>query len=547
MNHLLVKSWVLERLLWSGVSVRMLVVAICFVPIGFQALAQSTISGYVFVDGNQNGKKDRREQGLVSVGVTNGVDVVLTDQDGFYELPVGEDNIIAVIKPSGFSVPVDEHHVPRNYYIHKPHGSPTMEYEGVSPTGELPRIINFPLLPSEETDEFRFLVFGDPQMSHPEDIYYFKQGVISELVGVENVSFGLSLGDIVGNRLEGIPPYIEAVGKIGVPWYNTLGNHDINFDVDDDHLSDETFERLLGPANYAFNYGGAHFVVLDNVMYPSPKGTQNYTTGMREDQWLFLQNNLKHVDRAQLLVLACHIPLWTFNENDRKRLYDLLDGFEHLLFLSAHTHVQQQVFHGQDRGWYGANEIHEYNVGTTCGDWYSGELDHAGVPQAMMRDGTPKGYAFVTIKGNAYEIDYKVAGQPIEYQMRLFVPKVVRKGRNSYGFYANFFMGSKRDDVSFRINGGNWTPMDFTPVQDPTYVTNLYKWDQSDTLLMGKRSFYRATNSSHLWYSRFPRDLPVGEHKLEVSVTDMFGRTHTTTASFRVEEPKPEPILQAWN
>lgn len=532
------------HILRMRVLVRTLILAIGFFSVSFQLLAQNTISGYVFVDGNQNGKKDRREQGLAGVGVTNGIDVVLTDERGFYELPIGDDHIISVIKPSGFSVPLDEHHIPRNYYIHKPKGSPTKEYEGVAPTGPLPKTLDFPLLPSEETDEFRFLVFGDPQMSHPEDLYYFRQGIVSELVGVKDVSFGLTLGDIVGNKLEGIPPYIEAVSRIGVPWYNVLGNHDINFDVEDDRLSDETFERLLGPANYAFNYGRAHFVVLDNVMYPSPKGTQNYKTGMREDQWLFLQNDLKHVDRTQLVVLACHIPLWNFNENDRKRLYALLDGFERLLFLSAHTHLQQQVFHGKDYGWHGQKEIHEYNVGTTCGDWYSGELDESGVPEAMMRDGTPKGYAYVTIKGADYEIDYKVAGQPIEYQMRLFAPKVVRQGRSSYNFYANFFMGSKRDEVSYRLNGGEWTPMDFTPVQDPTYVTNLYKWDQSDTLLMGKRSFYRAVNSSHLWNSRFPRDLPVGEYELEVMAKDMFGRSHFSSVSFRVEEAKPEPILQ---
>ena len=513
---------------------------------GTQLYAQNKISGFVFVDDNGNGSKERREQGVEGVGVTNGMDVVLTDRQGYYELTVGDDQIISVIKPNGYAVKMDANFISRNYYIHKPNGSQTKEYEGVQPTGPLPKTLNFPLYPQDEGKDFRFIVFGDPQMSHPEDLYYFKEGIVSELIGVENVAFGITLGDIVGNRLEGIPPYIEAVGEIGVPWYNVMGNHDINFDVDEDHLSDETFERLLGPPNFAYNYGGTQFIVLDNVLYPTPKGTQNYVSGLREDQWVFLENILKHIDRSKLLVMACHIPLWSFKQSDKDRLYKLLDGFDQLLFLSAHTHVQQQFFHGTDQGWNGNQEIHEYNVGTTCGDWYSGELDERGVPEAMMRDGTPKGYAFITISDNKYEIDYKVSGEPIGYQMRIFAPKVIRKGRGSYNFYANFFMGSKRDEVSFRVNGGEWMPMEFTPVQDPTYVTNLYKWDLSENLLMGKRSFYRAVNSTHLWNVRFPRDLDVGEHQLEVRAKDMFGRYHTTSTKFRVEEAQPEPILQKY-
>ncbi|HZH54166.1 MAG TPA: metallophosphoesterase N-terminal domain-containing protein, partial [Sphingobacteriaceae bacterium] len=301
---------------------------------GTQLYAQNKISGFVFVDDNGNGSKERREQGVEGVGVTNGMDVVLTDRQGYYELTVGDDQIISVIKPNGYAVKMDANFISRNYYIHKPNGSQTKEYEGVKPTGPLPKTLNFPLYPQDESKDFRFIVFGDPQMSHPEDIYYFKEGIVSELIGVENVAFGITLGDIVGNRLEGIPPYIEAVGEIGVPWYNVMGNHDINFDVDEDHLSDETFERLLGPPNFAYNYGGTQFIVLDNVLYPTPKGTQNYVSGLREDQWVFLENILKHTDRSKLLVMACHIPLWSFKQSDKDRLYKLLDGFDQLLFLS---------------------------------------------------------------------------------------------------------------------------------------------------------------------------------------------------------------------
>src|SRR5690606_6474697 len=88
--------------------------------------AQSTVSGYVYHDANGNGQRDRREPGVAGVSVSNGVQVVATADKGHYELPVDQDNIIFVIKPSGYAVPTDEDSLPKFYYIHKPNGSPEL-------------------------------------------------------------------------------------------------------------------------------------------------------------------------------------------------------------------------------------------------------------------------------------------------------------------------------------------------------------------------------------------------------------------------------------
>ena len=44
----------------------------------------------------------------------------------------------------------------------------------------------------------------------------------------------------------------------------------MNYDVQADSLSDETFESYFGPASYSFNYGKVHFIVLDDIRYPIP-------------------------------------------------------------------------------------------------------------------------------------------------------------------------------------------------------------------------------------------------------------------------------------
>src|SRR3546814_11235658 len=100
------------------------------------------------------------------------------------------------------------------------------------------------------------------------------------------------------------------------------------------------------------------------------------------------------------------------------------------------------------RSWYQEKSHHEYNAGTTSGDWYSGEVNESGVPASTMRDGTPKGYAFLNITGNQYTIDYKVAGKTKDYKIEIFNPKVVAKGSGTQAaISANFFMGTKVNTV----------------------------------------------------------------------------------------------------
>lgn len=312
------------------------------------AIAQETAKGTVYEDLNNNGKKDRKEKGLPQVAVSNGIDVVLTDKKGRYELPVTDDQIIFVIKPAGYQAPVDEQNLPQYFYIHKPEGSPAMDFEGLAPTGKLPKKVDFGLIPVANNSNFTALIFGDPQPYTIEEVNHFDNGVVSEVEGIEDIDFGLSLGDLVGNDLDLFDPYIAATAKVGVPWYNVLGNHDLNFDAEEDHLSDETFEAHFGPANYAFNHGNVHFIVLDDVMYPDPRDGKGYWGGFRQDQLTFVKNDLKYVPKDHLIVLAFHIPLSEpsgdpFNDEERQQLFDLLKDYPHTLSLSAHTHLQRQI------------------------------------------------------------------------------------------------------------------------------------------------------------------------------------------------------------
>ena len=508
--------------------------------IAFTAFSQLTVSGYVFGDTNKNGRKDRREAGIPGVAVSNGIEVTVTNDKGYYTLPIGDDNTIFVIKPSGYKVPVDEHFIPKYYYHHKPNGSPeSFTYKGVSTTGKLPKSVDFALYKYNEPKDFTTIVFGDPQPYSIQDLDYFTQKIVADVQKTDKTLFGISLGDIVGDNLDLHPIYKERMKSLQLPWYNVMGNHDMNYDATSDLLSDETFQKNFGLANLAFNYGDAHFVILDNILYPDPRGGKGYWAGYREDQLKFLENNLKLVPKNKLVVLSQHIQMkdntgGSYRLEDRQRIFDLLKDFENVLIMSAHTHYQDQIEYTEIHGWKGKKPLHEYNVGTTSGDWYSGKLDERGLPDATMRDGTPQGYVFLNIKGNQYDVDYKVAGSAADYQMNIYAPKVVpHNGRTTSQIVVNFFMGSPGDVVEYRIDNGEWRPMRYTEAVDPSYMMKLVEWDFTEKLLPGRRPS-NAVNSTHLWTGAVQLNLEPGEHTIYVRATDRFGKTHNGQKKYKI-------------
>lgn len=510
------------------------------------AFAQTSVSGYVYEDLNSNSVKDRSEKGLANIAVSNGVDVVLTNTIGQYTLPLHGDNLVFVVKPSGYQTKINASNLPEFYYNYKPKGSPTdFKYKGVSPTGKLPKEVNFALYKSNENKDFQILVFGDPQPYSLKEIDYFKRGIINEVKNnKKNAVFGITLGDLVGDDLTLHQPYIQAVKEIGLPWYNVMGNHDMNYEAKDDLSSDETFEANFGPTTYAFNYGNVHFLILDDILYPDPRDQKGYWAGFTENQLKFIENNLKLVDKNKLVVLAFHIQMNPeregeehFRMEDRSKLFEILKPFENVLMMSAHTHKQTQIFYGKGQGWEGAKDLHELNMGTTSGDWYSGTVDEVGVPLSVMRDGTYRGYSFINFTDNKYQVQYKVAGKPENFMMKLYVPEVISSKRSSARIFANFFTGGEKDLVEYKIDNGDWKKMDFIKNADPSYLLSVFNWDTTSELFQGRRPSHPEP-SNHLWSTGFPKNLPVGKHRVEVRATDMYGKTFTASEYFEVQDLK---------
>jgi hypothetical protein len=495
-------------------------------------------TGIVFHDINGNARHDAGEPGLPNIRVSNGQQVVKTDNAGRYTLPADDDTPLFVIKPRDWMTRVDALNIPRFYYLHKPAGSPRLKYSAVEPTGPLPASIDFPLYQRPEPDRFKVLLFGDSQPYSIQEVDYFAHDVIEQVIGTD-AAFGMSLGDLVGDNLDLHNPLNLAQAHIGIPMYNVIGNHDMDYAARDDRHSDDHHERVYGPPYFSFDYGPVHFIVLDSIIWYGAEGDRkgHYKGGLGQEQLTFLENDLAYVDKDQLVVVTMHIPMIEFI--DREQLYALLAKHRHTVSFSAHWHVHRHFFLDADDGWPGEKPHHHTTLVTTCGSWWRGAPDEVGIPHTVMRDGAPNGWCIATFDRNRYAVEFVPARRPASYQMNIHAPETITRDQAAETeILVNVFAGSERSTVRMRLDNGPFTTLKRVERPDP-YYAELKKAEESKKPPRG-RKLPRLENSHHLWAGYLPASPAPGSHLIEVRTTDMFGHTYTGYRIIRVNPNAPK-------
>ena len=517
------------------------------------SLAQ-TATGRVFIDENRNGLLDEGEVGLANVRVSNGASVVRTDATGRYRLAADEQTIIFITKPSNYAIPVNQHMLPQFYYIHQPNGSPAgMRYKGIEPTGPLPAEINFPLIERPEKKKFEALLFADTQPQTTRELDYIRDDVVAELVG-SDAAFGMTMGDIMFDDLSMLPRYNAIISKIGIPWYNVPGNHEINFESPNDRYSLETFKKFYGPPYFAFEYADALFVVLDNIDYKGGgeadpadvRGNGGYEARISRSQLQWLAEELKHVEQERLVFIATHAPLGSENgsyaTDNREKLFRLLAGRPNLYSVAGHTHTTDHVYFDKDDGFAGPGKFHHHVLATVSGAWWSGPFDERGIAVSDQRDGTPNGYHILEVDSTDVAVRFKGAGKPADYQMRIvfdvahhqlnvngirdFKAGELLDGRisqdhlNAAAIIVNLFDGGPNSKVRYRIEDGEYRPLKRVLRKDP-YMLEQYARHRSS-----KKTWVEATLSTHLFEADLDANLPPGVHGITVQAEDEFGRLH---------------------
>lgn len=517
------------------------VAALVCCAVGSTAGAEQIARGVVFEDFDRDGVRDKGEPAQAGVRVSNGRDVVQTDREGRYEIPVDGDDIVFVIKPRGFAYPVDANSVPRFYYVHKPAGSPESDFAGVAPTGSLPESIDFGLWRFNERDRFEMLVFGDPQAYTQQEVDYLAKDIVAEAIG-EEARFAAVLGDVVGDDLDLFDATIGAFARLLVPVHYVYGNHDMNFDAPTDELADETWERVFGPTTYSMDVGAVHFIILDDVMWNGGEGLDdkgNYHAELSEEVLSFIESDLEYVKKDQLVVLLMHIPMVEIK--NRERLFALLAPFEKTFSMSAHWHKQQHFFFDSEDGWLGDEPHHHWVSATASGSWWKGATSEYGIPHTMMRCGAPNGYSVVRFDGSAYSIEFRGAGKDPAQAMHIWTPDVVdQRGGEAV---VNVWNGSELSVVEARLWTGfrpsAWEKLEAVVRVDPYYEA-IKALEATDSPPNGPK-MPSAQESRHLWRYEIPAGLAPGYYTIEAREVDMFGAEHTWKTVFRVEHALVAP------
>ncbi|WP_166971306.1 calcineurin-like phosphoesterase C-terminal domain-containing protein [Brevibacterium atlanticum] len=538
-------------------------------------------TGQVFDDVNENSKLDGDEKGVAGVAVSNGIDVVQTDGEGRYELPVRDNMTVSITQPAGWQVPVDEDKVAQFSYNHLPEGSGDLKYGGIEPTGETPKAVNFPMIESKASaaSAQNCPIAADTQGYDKTEMGYARDGAVGDLA--DRNDYGacgvLLLGDNVGDDLSLNDELRDIYSQTNGPVRVAPGNHDQDYDAVDDAHALDTFRDQFGPDHFSYDVGKTHFVVLDSIEYEGKANNRKYKENITDEQLTWLANDLKNVPKNAQVVIATHAPILTHKEvvvDNAKAFYDVIADYPNAVTIGGHTHTQENLVAGETRKEWAEAGIEKLPntqivAGAVSGDWYSGGLNADGLPYSFTQDGSEPGVLTLEFDGASRSERYTVRNESDDHQLLLGVnsPEWRDWAQKAQDWQDADKEGTAPEAISERVvtrddlkQGQTWLTSSFlagtsdarvevsfdgtSPKQSehtqPGKGEALAKgWEYTDPYTASQNlrtSGNVGQSSSHLWRTAIPSDLDLGTHTAEVTGTDRYGRDFTQTVRFTVVE-----------
>lgn len=449
-------------------------------------------------------------RGVAGVSVSDGLSVAATDRDGRFEIRSSTDrDFVSCTLPSGYRIPVNPTGTARFYHPLAPNAR-----------GEMDAVFD---LERAEADDARhaMLLLPDIQTQDQWEMDRFHEQSVPDVAATvralgDRPAFGIACGDILFDDLSLFPEYERGVSRMGIPFFQVVGNHDLDFEGRTDEASTATFSRHFGPRYYSFDRGAVHYVVLDDVLW---HGT-GYVGYLERDQLAWLEADLARVEPGRPVIVALHIPALGTDHirnagprpgisntvNNRESLVRLLEPYQaHLL--SGHTHEN-------DHNW--VLGLHEHVSGTVCGAWWSGPI---------CADGTPNGYSVYEVDGEEVRWRYKGTGLPADHQLRAYLPGA--DPRAPQELVANVWDADEEWTVVWYEDGERKGRMARRVGRDPVSL-GIHTGDR----LPPRRPWVEP-------YGRYLFYAPASPEAREVRVeaTDRFGRTYSAVAG-----PVPESL-----
>ncbi|NOT76763.1 MAG: hypothetical protein HOP08_17695 [Cyclobacteriaceae bacterium] len=264
----------------------------------FSPLFATSVSGIVFNDVNGNGIREKSETGIKGVAVSDQINVVLTDANGFYTLT----------NTKGFGV----------IFVSVPQGYKTVRsfFQKIDLRTSIV-MADFALTKSSMGKKFIFIHASDTHIS-PQSLDRIKKFQI--VIDSIHPDFVLITGDLVKDALR--VPEKEAsslyelfkteMNRVPTPIWTAPGNHELfgiernlsGVSKENPLYGRKMYRHYLGPDYYSFNYGGIHFMALNSLEYDDMYYYGSIDSLQRE----WIKKDLAAIPASMPVVTFQHVP-----------------------------------------------------------------------------------------------------------------------------------------------------------------------------------------------------------------------------------------------
>jgi len=265
----------------------------------------------------------------------------------------------------------------------------------------------------KSADSFSFIFMTDihvqPERNATEG---FLQAI--DTINALNPDFVLTGGDLIMDAL-GQPfgrsdslynLYKETVGKLKMPVYNTIGNHEVFGLYEQSGISPghelygkNMYEQRLAQRYHSFDYEGWHFIALDGIGFTENRRYYGYIDSLQLE---WLKKDLIETGTEKPVVLSTHIPLLSvgaqimqsptqgFDQGsiitNAHDVFKIIEGYNVKMVLQGHLHFLEDIYY---------NGVHYITGGAVCSSWWNGP-----------RYGMEEGFLKIDVTGENFDWEY---------------------------------------------------------------------------------------------------------------------------------------------
>ncbi len=464
------------------------------------ALARS--SRPIRVRGRVIGRVNGNGRALAGVRVSDGVSVVRTGSDGRFTL------IADSAQPSVFVS------TPSGWQPERNAAGTARFYQTLGSTAD-EQLVDFALVPRPGDAAHSMLVLADPQTQNTYETGLLHAETVPDVARTvsalgDRQVLGVACGDIMFDDLTLYPEWERAVERMEIPFYQVIGNHDLDFASRTTEGASDTYRSRFGPTAYSFDVGAVHYIVLNDVFWHGA----GYLGYLDARQLAWIAADLETLEAGRTVVVFQHIPALSTSDQrvrgakdpapgnsvmNRQALYRLLERYRaHII--AGHTHELEHV---------GEGGVRHIVAGAVCGAWWSGPICY---------DGTPNGYLVLDADDESIRWRYQSTGKGAEHQMRAY-----GRGGDSTApdeVCANIWAANADWRVTWIEDGQPQGLMARRTGRDPLAM-QLHLGPE----LPARRTWVEPVPTAHLYYATPSRDA----REIIIEAEDPWGRSYRET------------------